>query len=185
MMSNHFQKVHFQLAKFVDCHELMKHKTMKIRNFKYALVTLSHWSLPKSITCTSQSWSCMLAAHRTDNPSIHMTAVVSMNRFNVIFIFFSIFSVQSWRPCWCCWSLITTNCDIIHHMSSLWHSLNGIKTTFLPLSIHYHTMFFQNKVAWGKPEGVWLHLSTFIYTPGCNIIHRGASDHQSYLHRKS
>ena len=114
-----------------------------------------------------------------------MTAVISMNRFEVIFILFSIFSVQSWWPCWCCWSLITTNYDIVHHMCSSWHSLNGIKPFFfLPFYNHYYTMFFKNKVPWGKPEGAWLHLSIFMYNPGCNIIHRDASDHQSYLHCK-
>lgn len=41
------------------------------------------------------------AAHKPDELSFHIHLIVNMISFIVILIFFNIFSVSCWRPCWC------------------------------------------------------------------------------------
>ena len=43
----------------------------------------------------------ILSQSQTNRLSFHITAVFSMTKFIVIFIFYGTLSVPCWRPCWC------------------------------------------------------------------------------------
>lgn len=114
------------------------------------------------------SW--ILAAHKTDNPSFHVTAVANMARFIVIFTFHGTSSLPSWRPCSVCWvrgcssqNIGAQNCLYFALFTENWLSWLGKQhgTSQTQSKIHlspltnYCTILFWNMVPWGPPEGGW------------------------------